>query len=57
MTSRPSIEQRWDELHALHRRQLWFITLQSLACAVLGAIAGFLLALGYLADLPPWLMP
>lgn len=53
--NKTAIEQQWSELHGLHRRQLWLGTLQALACGVLGALAGIAFALGYLADLPPWL--
>lgn len=49
--AKASIEQQWAELHGLHRRQVWLGTLQSIACGVLGALAGIAYALGYLADM------
>lgn len=46
-----SIEQQFAQLHGLHRRQLWLGVLQSIACGVLGLLAGIVFGLGYLADM------
>jgi ABC-type phosphate/phosphonate transport system permease subunit len=51
MNTKPAIEQQWAELHRLQRRQFWTGALETVACAVLGLLAGFAFALGYLADM------
>ncbi|MBA4136740.1 MAG: hypothetical protein C0518_05430 [Opitutus sp.] len=44
-----------DEITRASRGQFWISVAQSLLCGALGLIAGIVLALGYLADLPSWL--
>lgn len=51
------IEQQFAELHRLHRRERWLGTLQAIACGVLGLLAGIAYAIGFAADVMPWLTP
>lgn len=53
--SKQSIEQQFDELQRLHRRQFWTGAAESIACGLLGLLLGIAYGLGYLADLPAYL--
>lgn len=44
-----------DEITRASRRQLLTSLVQSALCGLIGLIAGIVLGLGYIADLPPWL--